>query len=199
MRSLYVPQVNMKRTFFYSSWVPISTTTDGFWRSFGIAYNQIPNNAELSAVFAEFRINAVKFTLLPSFSSFDGAMDNSTSPVLLTQAHVYVCYDKYNTIAPAGTYGLGTLNTFLDQEGVRLVRDTNKPIITYTKRPTYFKVDGNGMLPVLRPSTWQRTDGAVGLNHQCTQVYINTSDSVLNVGQMYQVFATVYLSLKNQR
>lgn len=199
MRSL-IPQINMKRTFYYDTWSPNSASTNGFWRQLSIRFDQIPNNTELSAVFGQYKLNAVKFAMIPSFSEFDGSQEQQTSPVITPMAHVWVCYDKYTTTTPSGVYSVTTLNNFMEQGQIKTVKDSNKLINIYQKSPTYAGWDASaGTYTKLKAASWQRTDGGTGVTHNAAQVFINTSDANLPATNVYQIICTVYLSLKNQR
>jgi hypothetical protein len=138
--------------------------------------------------------------MIPSFSEFDGSQLQQTTPVITPMAHVWVCYDKFTTTPPSGTYSVGTLNNFMEQGHIKTIKNSNSVFNIYQKAPTYAAFDASlGGYSKLKSAAWQRTDGGTAIIHNAAQVFINTSDTTLAATNVYQIICTVYLSLKNQR
>lgn len=193
---LRTAMMSYKRKFFLQNWAPNTTTTAGFWRRYQSQLTDIPNSAELTALFDQYKINAIKLEFLPRFDNFSGNDTTDTAvPGITNQSgtNVHVSYDTYTTITPGGTYNSANCNTFLEQGRVKTYTGT-KPITIFYK-PTL--VD-NGRY--VKPR-WLSTDFAVPATHVHYGPNVFMQDINFNgsFGQTFDVFLTMYVQVRNMK
>lgn len=190
----------LKRKFWMSLWQPGTATTGQFWKKLTVNLSQIPNYTEITNMFDLYCIKAVKYTLIANFSAIDGNQTLGFGGTQLSKPTVHVCYDKYSTVTPSGTYTTGTLNSFMEQGKIRTVRDPFQPIQIYIRRPTIDVWDAYNQT-TLKPSHYLRSDTLASANHYGPQVFINDPNlSGNNLAPVsWDVYCTVYLTCKGQK
>lgn len=195
-----VAQMSIKRKFWHSLWQPATATTGQFWKKLTINLTQVPNYTELTNLFDQYKINAVKWTLIANFSAIDGNQTLGFGGTQLAKPTVHVCYDKYSTISPSGTYSTGTLNTFMEQGKIKTVKDPFQPIQIYIRKPTYDAWDAFNST-TLKPSRFLRTDTLAGATHYGPNVFVHDPNmSGNNLAPVsWDVYCTVYMKCKGQK
>lgn len=111
-----------KRTFWVGTATPSASSTPGFWTYQSWSLSQLPDVANYTALFDQYKINGVKVVYRPRYDGFNGA---DTTDIVLpgttaqgsTQAHIIA--DTNSQVTPSGTYTSTTLNTFMENGNVR--------------------------------------------------------------------------------
>lgn len=165
--------------------------TAGFWQRQQITFASIPNNAELKALFYNYRICGIKYTYMPRYS-----MVPQVSTGTHNQYYITLCKENNsaNLINPSGTYSQATLNTLLENPKA-FTRRFNKPVSIYYKPSVFDDIDATAISTV-RYSPWISTlrDTAAHRGHH---VFVwDNNFSATPVGMNYQEMITVYLQVK---
>lgn len=192
--------VRMKRTFYYTNWVPSTTSTTDFWKYFQLTFQDLPNYAELTAMFDTYKINGIKLTLRPRYDGFAG---NDTTDVTLpgTTAQglttVHVIKDPMSSTTPSGAYTKANLNTFLENGAVKSYTGT-RPINIYYKPTITNLVEGSA---TNRTSAKWLSTGAVGITvpHYGCHVFLQDNNLTGVFNQGFDVFVTYYFQVKGLR
>lgn len=186
-----------KRTFYLENWSFSTALISGYWRYYSFALNQVPNLVEYQGLFDEYKINAIKVTFRPAYDSVPSdapALNINTGP----QAYAHVSIDPAATNLPSGIYNSSTVNSFLENSGVKTYT-ANKPFSVYFKPMIRDQVQGTGQNAELRRPRYIRTNepGAThaGFNIMLQQNNMSANNSRISL----DVFVTFYLSLKNMR
>lgn len=199
MRSLRYPSITVQRTFYQGSWVPNQTTTDGFWKYYQFTPNVIPNWNDYFNLFDAYKINALKYTFRPRYDNYSGNDTTDTTIPGITAAssiNMHVVNDPYSTVVPAGLFSAATFNSFMEQGNVKSYTG-NKPFSVYFKPTINISTEaGNNM---------RRKAGFlnVNLNNSHSGFYIFAQPYNMvdfnSVNQQFDVFITVYMTLRNLR
>lgn len=199
MRMYKQPAKNMlsvKRRFYLTQWTWTTTTTADFWKYLTFSAGLIPNFAEYTNVFDEYRINALKYTFMPRYTDVEAAGAGATgSP----QAYAHVLIDPTSTLIPAGVYGSGTLNNLMENTNVR-TRQCHRPFSVYFKPKILQQAFGGGTAGVVRKSAYIRSSDTA-VDHRGFHIYVqqNNFSASANANIIFDIFVTVYLTLKNVR
>lgn len=119
--------MRMAKVCYASSWAFSTASTSGFWQyKVFTPNNSVQNWTEINQLFDEYKVNAIKVTFRPRYDSITGA-DNGAGTV---QAYAHYVIDPASTTTPSGTYGAVSLNSFLEQSGVK-TRTLNRPFSVY--------------------------------------------------------------------
>lgn len=194
-----VPRTNaltIKRKFFLRTWTWGTTTTSDFWRYQGFFFSDIPNFSELASVFDTYRVNAIKFTYMPRYTSTNAEAAGTTgSP----QAYAHYIVDPDSTLIPAGIYGSATTNQLLENTGCK-TRQLNKPFSVYYKPKVLQAYLGGGTGAAARSPPFVRTSD-VNVDFRGHHMYIqqNNFSASANANIILDIFVTVYMTLKNVR
>lgn len=186
--------VNVKRTLYAGTWTWGTATVNDFWRYVTFDMGSFNNFPDFSAVFDEYKVNAIKVTYRPQYDS----IQNITAAGTLTQPQAYAHYiiDPASTLNPAGTYVAATLNGFLENQGVR-TRTLNKPFSIYFKPKVVDQVLGTGTAGVMRSSPWVRTSDA-GTAYRGYHMFIQQNGfSSGNSNIKLDTFITFYCQFRN--
>lgn len=116
--------VAVKRTYHQGIWTFSSASTPGFYPSYTFQAGQLPSWSEFSALFKQYRFNAIKVTFYPRWTDADIQTNTIGIPTLFIQSN-------RTALVPTGTYVQATLNTFLEANSRRLYM--NKPRSHYMK------------------------------------------------------------------
>lgn len=196
-RSIAPAKLAAKRTFYAGNWTFGTAAVGDYWRYMSYSLNQLPSVTEFTSLFDEYKICAIKVTFRPSYDSVDSAalsISSTTGP----QAYAHVCIDPSSTNLPAGIYNSATLNSFLENSGVKSYT-TNRPFSVYFKPKIRDQVQGTGANAEIRKAKWIRTNetGAVhaGFNMFLQQNNFSTSNARVQL----DMFVTYYMMFKNLR
>lgn len=194
-RMLRRNSLSIRRTFYASTWTWNTASVAGYWQYFQFEFSQIPNLVEYTGLFDEYKINAVKITFRPRYDSVSPQDLVIASPA--PQAYLHYSIDPANTVVPAGVYNAATLNSFLEQQGVK-TRTLNKPVSIYIRPQVISELVSNQSGAMMRPP-WIRTS-ATAVAHRGAHVFIQQNNfSTTNQNIVLDVFYTYYMQLKNMR
>lgn len=186
--------LHIKRTYYNGSWTWGNAATSDFWRYYAFTTAQINNFAEIANVFDEYRINGIKVTFRPRYDS----VTNPSAAGTLTQpqAYAHILVDPASTLLPSGTYGSTSLNTFLENQGVR-TKTLNRPFSVYFKPKVQDQLLGGGTATrVVKPTYLKTTE--TGVDHRGFHIYLQQNAFATgNTNIVLDVFFTFYLSLRN--
>jgi len=184
-------QLSIARTFFHQTWAFGTASTVDFWRYFIHKPADVPNWAEYSAVFDEYRLNAVKVTFRPRYDSVDSA-----SSVPMYNVHTIV--DPASTVIPSGIYGAGSLNTLLENSGVR-TRSSTKPFSVYYKPKMAIAVFGGATnVDQVRPTYLKTNDTSV--DYRGFHMYIQGNNFYTGASNVFfDIFYTYYVTFRNTK
>lgn len=196
-RSLRSQMLVTQRTFFLYNWQPGTAATQSFWRYLQFQVNQIPNWQNYQDLFDQYKINAIKTVYRPRYDNFDGANTTDTTVPGVTNnngSRIHIVNDPYSTIIPTGIYGSASFNDFCEQGTVKTY-EGNRPVTVYTKPTINISTEnGNNMR---RRASWLNTN--VQSVHNLFHIYVQDNNFASNLGNSYDVFVTVYISLRNMR
>lgn len=195
-------RLNVKRTFWVENWTPNTTTTNGFWRYYQTSIGVMPSIAEFTAMFDQYRINAVKITFRPRFDNFGGNdTTDTTLPGVTNQAGcmMHVCKDPYSVVGPTGTYTSANLNAFFEQGNVRTYTG-NRAFSVYYKPTINKTVDGaGGSNNVERARAPYINSNNIQVVHNGFHVFAQDVNLTGTFGQSFDVYITYYMTWKNLR
>lgn len=192
-----MPMMMIKRKWWSFNWVPNTAATSSFWKSLDLTLSNVPNFAELTALFDFYKINAFRFELIPRYDSFAGNDNTDTTiPGVTNQAgtNAHVCYDTRQPPTITGTYTSATLNNFLEQGRVKTFVG-NRRIVIYVKPGVARSVGGTTVYG--GPAWISTTQSAV--NHIGPQVFLCDANFNGTFGNSYDIFVTAYIQLKGQK
>lgn len=183
----------IKRTFYLENWQPSTATTSGFWRYYNFSLSTLPSNAEITALFDQYRINGIKVTFRPRYDGFMGndTVDTTLPGVTnLSGTRVHIINDPASTVSPSGIYASSNLNGFMEQGSVRTYQG-NRDINVYFKP----KVDNalnafNGAQRVRAPYI-QTT--LTGVSHNGFHVFMQDANFAGFFGQSFDIYVTYYM------
>lgn len=184
------PTIRVARKFFTSTWNWGTASTVDFWRYYIIKPSDMPNWGEYSAVFDEYRINAVKVTFLPRYDSVD-----ASSSTVVPNAHIII--DPASTMIPSGTYTSANLNTLLENSGVRTKR-LNKPVSVYFKPKIAIQAFG-GATNVLQTSTKFLKTNDTSVDYRGFHIFVQPTNFDTPTNCKLDVFYTYYVTFRNTR
>lgn len=190
-RSIKSHTLSCVRKFWFQNWTFGNAAVGDYWRYYQFQLGNLPNLVEMTGLFDEYKINAIKITFRPAYDSVASdasALNVSTAP----QAYLHYDIDPGNTVLPSGLYNSATLNSFMEHAGVK-TRTLNRPVSIYL-RPKIL-VDGN----LVRKSGWIRTTDT-STNYRGVHVFLQQNNfSTSNTRISLDVFYTFYMQFKNLR
>lgn len=194
--------LRVKRTFYAGSWTFSNASTNGFWRYFTHTLGALPSASEFSSVFDEYRIRAIKVTFRPNTDAISGQLnDVSTATSLANLVHnLHTCIDPMSTVLPSGTYSSSTLNSFLENSGVRS-RRFNKALSVYYRPQLLDAVQGTGTaVGKVSPKKWLRTSDTAA-EYRGFHAFWQTSQFLASATSLpwLDIFVTYYMEFKNVR
>lgn len=187
-----------KRKFYLESWQPNTTSISGYWRQYNQGLNNLPNNTEITALFDQYKVNAIKLQFIPRFDNFAGNNTTDTTlPGVTNQSGTYahVCYDTRSTITPAGIYNSSTLNTFMEQGRVKTYNG-NRPFTVYY-RPVIVTQYGGVNTQMYVRSTWLPTNNPITLYGP--HVFMQDYNFNGTFGNSYDIYVTFYMMCRNMK
>lgn len=192
-----VPKLTMKRTFFSFNFSPSTATTTNFWQYQSCTLNQMTTATDITNLFDQYKINAIKYTFRPRYDNFAGNDTVDTVlPGVTNQAGtmIHIVKDPYYIGTPTGVYNTTTLNTFLEQGNVRSYQG-NKPFSIYFK-PTISSEAGTVTVGKRVRSRWLSTANGTNIQHYGFHMFAQDVNMTGTFGQSWDVFVTYYLSAK---
>lgn len=190
LRMVGSPTFFVKQKTFIETWAFSSASTSGFWRYLTVLPSNMTNFAQHAVVFDEFKIVGVTFELRPQFDNF--SPDNS----LWSSGVIHTINDPSSSTNPTGVFGAATLNTFLEQGGVKSQRfGTN--VIRYVKPKVASQVSGGGLSGKLTAAPWLKTDDTA-VSHRGMHVYLQQNDSTL-LPAKFDLFVTHHIMFRGHR
>lgn len=177
----------VKRKYYAGSWVWNTVTTADFWRYVVWNIGMLPNIAEYAALFDQYKINALKYTFIPRY-------DTTTQGQV--QATMHYVVDPASTVIPQGLYGVSTLNTLMENSGVK-TRLLSQPVTIYYKPKVLTSDLGGGTgARIVKPGWYRTTD--LSVDHRGFHSYVHLNDMTsTNANVKLDVFVTVYAQFKN--
>lgn len=188
--------LRITRKFYLTQWVWTTTTTSDFWKYQTFTAALIPNFAEYASVFDEYRIGALKWTFMPRYTDVEAASAGTTGT---PTAYAHMLIDAESTLVPSGVYGSGTLNNLMENTKVR-TRVANKPFSVYYKPKILQQGFGGGTAGIVRNAPFIRTSDT-SVDHRGHHIYVqqNNFSASANANIIFDVFVTVYMTLRNTR
>lgn len=187
----------VKRTFYAGNWTFGTVTTNDFWRYGVITLSNLPSASDFTALFDEYKINAIKVTYRPSYDSVPSdapALNVNTGP----QSFAHIVVDPGSTLIPTGTYNSTTLNTFLENSGVRTVT-TNKPFSIFWKPKIRVQAAGGGTTSEVRKGGYMRTSDT-GVVYTGYHMFLQQNNfATSNTRIALDSYVTLYMSFRNLR
>jgi len=186
------------KTTYQGTWAFSSTATAGFWKYYEAQAIQMSEFSEFATIFDEYKITNLKYTFRPRFDTMtagDGA-NGALSPYPLCYAHVIK--DPASTRIPNGTYGVNSINQFLENGAVKSYT-LNKPM-SVSFRPKILTQDfGGGSASTATASRWIRTTED-GIPHRGFHMFLqNNSLSATNASITLDVFVTYTIQFRGAR
>ena len=146
------------RTTYSENWTPNPNSTNGFYRYYQLNLSNVNNFGEFTALFDQYKINAIVYKFVPRYDGFSGNdTTDTTLPGVTNQGatRMHIMVDPYSVDGPTGAYTSATLNSFLERGSNIKTYDGGKTFTVYFK-PTYNNtVEGSNTNRV--PSKWLNT------------------------------------------
>jgi len=187
---------SLKQKTFSGVWNYDPGSTAGFWQYWTASPVAMYGWAEHSAVFDEYKVNALLFEFMPNFDSF-GAELTTSATFEFGQFHTSV--DPSSTMVPSGVQGIATLNEFLQQGDNVKSGPINKVRRVYYKPKVATAVMGGGIGGRLIKAPWLKTtDNSV--NHRGFHSYIYPNYTPSNSMILsYNVYITYFMQFRGSR
>lgn len=194
--ALTYPRFQMTRTGYAGTWSWATTTTNDFWRYMTFSAANIQNFTDMSNLFDEYRINAIKVTFRPRYDSIIGGTTPATTAIAQAYAHVLV--DPASTLLPTGVYNASGMNTLLENQGVKTYT-LNKPFSVYFKPKVQDSLQGGGTATrVINPGFIKTNE--TGVDHRGFHMYIQQNAFATDNTQIkLDMYYTFYLTLRNTK
>lgn len=175
------------------SYGTVSGSVTAGWNTatFNFALGNLPNAGELTSVFEQYKINAVKLTFIPNFTGADAT--GASGGMYLMQPRVYKLIDKDGFQAAR----LVTESAMLENSAVRLVNNPMRTFSIYCSKPcAQFEVASTiGFAQAApKPSPWLDCEN-YAVQHSGIALGIAAVGASSAVFQ-YQVIATYYMAFK---
>lgn len=183
-----------KRQQYWAFQTPNTVTTSGFWVNYYFSLQQMPDYTEVTNLFDEYKISAMRIRLVPRSTEVgtDQALAGS-----FPKTTVAVCYDNKSALTnynspPSGAYNQATFNNFLEQGRVRTAnRGSIRDVVIYQPYMTMYDSSRQQWIR----SHWLSTS-ITSQNHQCCNVFFMSP----NFGtwfDSYDVYVTWYIQARN--
>lgn len=200
-RSLKPAVLYIKRKQWSTTWIPSTVATSDFWKSFAMQLSFLPNSTELTNLFDQYKICAIKWTFFPRFTSFSGNDNTDTTPPGVTnlgQTMMHICYDNRSTVTPAGTYSSANLNTFMEQGRIKTILNPNRPVSVYMKPVIQGEYIGGTATNMFTKSKWLPTSSP-SINHIGPNIFVQDHNFSGTFAQQWDILVTTYVALRNQK
>lgn len=205
------PYLRVRRTCYLGQFTPGTASTAGFWQyrtvslakgffdSTGASMGGLSNLSEYTPLFDLYKLKAFKITLRPKFVALNTGQINATTSAVKDLPYVGIKIDPSDTAVASGTYSPATLNSFLEQTGVR-IRRADRPINIYVKPKVTDTYGGGGALRYVYP-TWTDLSTPAGQDvaHRGYWLYFWNQNFNNTDFLPYDVFITYYLQFKGAK
>lgn len=151
----------------------------------------LPSYAELSGVFDEYKIAAVKVTYRPAFDSVING--GSGGP----QCYAHICVDPASTLNPAGTYTSSNLNTFMENAGVKTYT-CNKPFSVYLKPKVSEAYLGGTTADEVRTAPFIKSS-STSVDHRGFHMFLQNNGFLATNAFSLDIYTTYYMTWRNPR
>lgn len=194
--------VNVERTWYSGSWTPGSAATNDFWRYITVNLGACPNVTEYTALFEQYKVNSITFTLRPRYDGFNGENTTDTTlPGVTNQGatRVHTVIDPRSNTSPSGAYTAATLNLFLENGKVKSFSGSRT--ITIPIRSPCYVNDVNGVTGAANPSCrnqWFST-AATGITFRGVHIFLQDVNLTGVFGQAFDIFTKMNMSFKGPR
>lgn len=186
------PQVSVKRTSYVGAWTFGTANTNDFWRYQTYTMFNFNNFSEFSNVFDEYKLNAIKVTYRPRYDNIAVSLTGSVQP----QAVAHVVVDPASTTLPGGVYNSGSLNTFMENSGVR-TRLLNKAVSVYFRPKVADQVNGSGSIARMVKPGWIKTTEP-NVDFRGFHMYLQQNNfSAANTNIVLDTYVTFYVQFRN--
>lgn len=185
------PRLSCKRMTYQTVWTFSTAALGGYWQYYTFNATNIGNFAEFANVFDEYKINAVKYTFRPRYDSVD-----ANSATTLPQATMHYFVDQASTVVPTGVYSSATLNTFLENSGVKS-RTLNRPVSIYYKPMASDQLTGGSTVSRVFKPGWIKTDNTT-ISFRGFHAFLQLNNfATANANVQLDIFITFYMSFRN--
>lgn len=147
--------ITIKRKWWSANWPFSTASTAGFYRAFAPTLGDIPNIAEYTALFDEYKVKTCKITFVPRFGEVSAAAISAGGTLSTVNNQFYLTYGWDRRLeTPSGTYAASVYNTVLETIPDAKTAKLDKPVsITYTP----VVVDSFTLGESLQPCPWMST------------------------------------------
>lgn len=190
--STSMPLVNIKR-----SMVEATFTTTNAWAGaqYSFRLDKLPDYAEFNTVFTQYRINAVKLTLIPMLDGVDANTQINSVTNYVTIPRVYAMVDK--DYQP----NIASENAFIQHNDLKIIRDPMKSFTIYCAKPAVqqgLQTTASVAYSGLKSGEWISTDSP-SVNHFGICVGGIIPFTAGGHGIAYSVVATYYLQFRGNQ
>lgn len=186
--------VSIKRRYYVGQWLP---TVSAGWNSTNYTFrlSNLPLYTEMTALFEQYKINAVKLTFIPEWV---GSLDQNNAYISAGSGTTYISTPRlYTLIDKDGDPQINTEDRMLENSMTKIITQPHKAFSIYVKKPcVQFEVGTSlgfsGAAP--KPSPWLDCDNN-GVNHYGCAIGAQVGGSI-TAAMPYRVVATYYMQFK---
>jgi len=191
-RKLPLYTMRTVKTTYQGTWSFSSGLTSGFWKYYEAQAIEMSEFSEFAMIFDEYKITNLKYTFRPRFDTYNA--DTNLFPL----CYAHVIKDPASTRIPTGAYSVATINTFLENGGVKSYTLT-KPFSVSFKPKILDSVFGGGTASAAVTPKWIRTtEDAVP--HRGFHMFLqNNALSAANTSILLDVFVTYTIQFRGAR
>lgn len=165
------------------------------WSSLAYAFTlgNLPNYTELTALFEQYRINAIKLTFVPTCSSLDGETATQIPTTYLTQPRLYTLIDKDANVP------VNNESAMLQYGNVRIIKNPTRPFTIYIRGPAVQVGTANALTIVggaPKSKQWLDCDNYSVQHLGCGVGGIMPQAGAGTIAFNYNVIATYYMQFK---
>lgn len=186
------PSLALRRVYSIQAWSVGVATTNDFWRYYAPTTTSFNNFAELASVFDQYKVNSIKYVFYPRYDSVDANPTTFSN----TAVKFVTVVDQYSKLVPAGTYSFTSLNSVMEQSGVRIVNGLKPVTVVYRPRIAIPTNVGGGETYVSSSRMWLNT-ASTSVPFLGFHAYVATNSFSVPVGLSYDVFVTWNCTFKN--
>lgn len=187
---------SIKRRYYVGAWA--ATVATG-WNSTNYSFrlNNIPSYTEFTALFEQYKINAVKLTFIPQW---EGGLDQNNAYIAAATVPYVQTPRMYVLIDKDGDPQISTENLMLENSDTRVITNPHKAFSVYVRKPcAQYEVSTSLGFSAAspKPSPWLDCDN-YGVNHYGVGIGCQLDGSV-TASMYYRVVATYYMQFKGAK